>query len=1129
MRGFVFGFAGRVGVLFGLCFVGLFGCCGGALGGPVAGAGFVVSLDRVPSMFSVAHNGSGTPDYEVVSVTNAGSVATASGAPVVVGDVLPAGLSASSVEGAEVQQGEGVDRAGGSLVCSVVEVSCSYPGPLAPGDTLRVRVEVVVGGGAVSGEVSTVTASGGGVPSVSASEQTLVGSAAESLAVPFGFERFTDEVNGVNGLPDTQAGDHPFETTVSYWMNSSYASEPVGEIIGAAPYEAGGVDGYGSSVKDAVIDLPAGFIGNPQVVAKCPEYKVGELSGHTCPPASQIGVATVYTRPNGISGEGGATTGECQGGCLTETVPIFNMMPDKGYPAQFSFQIAGRTVALYVNVSQETNYAVRVIARDIPSAANVVGVSTTFFGTPESDPHIDNQLFGTNTTRPQAFLDNPASCSLGALRATITADTWQHPGRWTAGGSPEPGDPDWVGAEHEVYPSLTGCDMLQFNPSLEVTPSTTQADEPTGLLVHVHIPQANQEAPLVTTPALEESKVTLPAGLSISPSAADGLVGCSDAQIALDLPGVGGCPQASQVATVSITTPLLPEALQGELFIGTPGCDPCSSTDAADGNMFRVFLQVAGAGVVVKKEGRIYANPSTGQLTTVFQDTPQLLFSDLVLNFKSGLRAPLATPQSCGTFTTTSDFTPWSSPVTPDSNPVSSFPVSFDGSGAACPSIAPLTPSFSAGTSNPNAGQFSPLTLTFGREDREQDLAGIQVRTPAGLSGILSGVPLCGEPQAGQGTCGEGSRLGSMTVAAGPGAHPFYTQGRIYLTQSYKGAPFGLSIVVPTVAGPFNLGNIVVRATISIDPVTAALTVTSDPFPQIIDGVPLRLRTANVTIDRPGFVFNPTNCTRQAITATITGAQGTPAGVSVPFGVAGCAGLKFAPKFTASTSGKPTRAGGASLDVKLSYPPGPQGSQANIRAVKVDLPKQLPSRLTTLQKACTAAVFDANPANCPAASIVGIVRATTPLLPVTLSGPVYFVSHANESFPDLEVVLQGYGVRVDLTGATFISKKGITSSTFRTVPDVPVSSFELYLPQGKNSALAANGNLCTAKLAMPTAFTAQNGAELHQSTTITPTGCPKPKPKAKAKTKAKTKTRAKAKARKAAGTNTTTSSRRNNQ
>jgi hypothetical protein len=305
-----------------------------------------------------------------------------------------------------------------------------------------------------------------------------------------------------------------------------------------------------------------------------------------------------------------------------------------------------------------------------------------------------------------------------------------------------------------------------------------------------------------------------------------------------------------------------------------------------------------------------------------------------------------------------------------------------------------------------------------------------------------------------------------------------------------------------------------VRARVNIDPENSTATITTDEsgryaVPQIIFGVPLRLQRVTVDIDRPGFMFNPTNCNAQQITATVSGSQDALASVGSPFAVGGCKSLAFKPGFTVSTSGHTSRANGASLDAKLSYPAGSMGSDANIARVKVSLPKQLPSRLTTLQKACTDATFKANPAGCPSASIIGIARTSTPLLPVGLEGPVYFVSHGGEAFPSLIIVLQGDGVRVDLTGTTFISKAGITSSTFKTVPDVPVNTFEIYLPEGKYSALAANGSLCKSRLVMPTEFVAQNGAVLKQTTKIGVTGCPPTRAKAKKAAKHKRKTKAK--------------------
>jgi hypothetical protein len=388
--------------------------------------------------------------------------------------------------------------------------------------------------------------------------------------------------------------------------------------------------------------------------------------------------------------------------------------------------------------------------------------------------------------------------------------------------------------------------------------------------------------------------------------------------------------------------------------------------------------------------------------------------------------------------------------------------------------------------------------------DDQQRIAGLQFKVPQGLLGMISRVPLCPEPQAQDGTCSSASQIGHTVIASGPGPYPLVVPqpgqppAAIYLTGPYKGAPYGLSIVVPVVVGPFTLQTQIVRAKIEVDSLTAQITVTTDPLPQVIDGVPTDLRTVNAVIDRPGFMFNPTNCSPMSFSGTAFSAQGASAAISSPFQMGSCRSLLFKPDFKVSTSGRTSRKNGASLDARILYPKVPLGanqasSQSNIRSVKVDLPKQLPSRLTTLQKACTAAVFEANPANCPTASRVGTVTAVTPVLPVTLTGPAYFVSYGGAKFPELVFALQGYGVTVYVHGETFISKAGITSSTFHQIPDVPIYSFELKLPQGPFSALAANGNLCKAKLKMPTQFTAQDGAVIKQTTPVTVTGCVKAK------------------------------------
>ncbi len=1046
-------------------------------------------------------------DSYIVMVTNSGSLPADVGgsSPITITDTLPGGFTVDDVQAEEQRYGQTM-RCSTAPAVECTDSSASsigdgqgVVGELGVGDVIVFRVYVAVPPSAAGPVTNAVTVSGGGAsaPAVESFQNTV-----GSVPAAPGLDFFGLTATGPDGNLDTQAGDHPFGVTSTFNFGTRLPSD-VGLVEGHGGEELDATYGPpAQEVKDVIVDLPLGFVGDVQAAAQCAEVELEKSTGKTgCPPSSQVGMVDLDL--------GGDMQGSYRPG--DEISGVYNMVPERGAPAEFGFNFLGKAVMLYgAAVPTPAGYVLQVSSPGVPKL-EFGNLSLTFWGVPAEASHTPYRFAPLSENpvesgvAPVGFVTNPVDCSTGPLKATAMADTWEDPGSYLPDGSPNLSDPAWQVLSTTVYPSMTGCELLTFAPGIAVTPTTTQADEPTGLTVDLQVPQAPQLPPNLTTPELKNVTVTFPAGMSLSPSAADGLQACTPEEIGLESRLPGSCPDASVLGSVKVTTPLLPMPLEGQLFLGAPGCDPCSNADAADGNMFRLFIEVAGAGVVIKLPGTAYVNTATGQVTSTFLNNPQLPFSDFQLQLKGGLRAPLATPQSCGTFTTTTDFTPWSTPITPDATPSSSFEVNWDGNGGACPASLPLNPGFSAGTSNPNAGQFSPLTLTFNREDREQDLAGIQVKTPPGLLGVLTGVPLCGEPQADLGTCPESSRIGTMTVAAGPGAHPFYENGSLYLTGPYRGAPFGLSIVVPTVAGPFNLGNVVVRAKIEVDPTTAALTVTSDPLPQILDGIPLRLRTANVTVDRPGFIFNPTDCGQLHIEGTLTGAQGAVAHVSAPFAVSGCKGLGFAPKFSVYTSGHTSRMNGASLYVKLDYP---RGASSNISHVKVELPKQLPARLTTLQKACPAATFEANPAACPTQSLVGMARATTPVLPVPLTGPAYFVSHGGEAFPNLIVVLQGYGVRIDLVGDTFISKQGITSSTFTNVPDVQVSSFELYLPEGPYSALAANGNLCKQKLALPADFTAQDGAQLKEDTPVQVTGC------AKARVKGSRKAR---RARKASG------------
>src|SRR4029077_11255562 len=432
------------------------------------------------------------------------------------------------------------------------------------------------------------------------------------------------------------------------------------------------------------------------------------------------------------------------------------------------------------------------------------------------------------------------------------------------------------------------------------------------------------------------------------------------------------------------------------------------------GSLLAIYVAINDpqTGVVVKLAGHVEANSVTGRLRTTFEQNPQLPFEDLKLDFFGGARSSLKTPDACGTYTTRTDLRPWTSPEAPDVTPSSNFEIDH-GCGA-----QGFAPSFAAGTSNNQAGGFGPLTMTFSRGDSEQDFKGLEETLHEGLLAKLAGVPLCGETQATTGTCPEASQIGTVTVGAGAGPDPVYVSGKVYLTGPYNGGPFGEVVVVPAIAGPFNLGDVVVRGSIRINPNTAQASVLSDPFPTILDGIPLQVKTVNVTIDRAGFTFNPTNCSALSVTGTLASTQGTTDAVSSPFQAANCTTLPFKPGFAASTAGKTRKASGASLTVKVTSKGGPQtgGGEANIAKVRVTLPKQLPARLTTLQKACTEAQFNTNPAGCPEASLVGTATAITPVLANPVSGPAYLVSHGGAAFPDLVFILQGEGIVLYLDG-----------------------------------------------------------------------------------------------------------------
>jgi hypothetical protein len=1031
----------------------------------------------------------------LVEVSNLGDAMVNGGEePVTVVDELPAGVTATRVYGEGGGGRLGLELAKEVTNCSITgqAVTCVYPLPVLPYERMIVEIDVKVAPGAGDGE-NSVSVTGGAAAAASSRRNLNMASVR-----PFGVETYEMSAEEEGGAPDTQAGSHPFQLTTTLVFNTQ--GVPVYNGVEGALTEVQPV----ALTKDLRIDLPAGLVGNPTPLPKCNIRVFSEevLGRQACPNDTVVGVATAISTTALFFGT--------PHGPLASAYALYSLEPSVGEPAKFGFATAGGPVVLDTAVRTGGDYGVVVTVPNITEGVGFFGSQVTFWGTP-ADPRHDGSrgrecvanaevFFGGGSCpvqeKPRPLLVLPTSCT-GPLHTSLEADSWTQIGQFT-----EPKGYTFQNMTGEPY-GLDGCNRLNFEPSISVAPDGQQASTPTGLTVGVHVPQdATLNPQGLAESSVKDTTVTLPAGVGLNPAGADGLMSCSTEQVALESPAPISCPESSKVGTVEIATPLLPTPLVGAAYLASQDANPFGSLVA-----LYIVVENKTAGVLVKLAGEVKPDPVSGQLVSTFKNTPQLPFEDLKLHFFGGSRAPLGTPALCGSYTTTGSIAPWTGNPPVESS--SEFQITSGPNRSACSNPLPFNPALTTGSLNIQAGAFTPFTMTMSREDGNQNLDAIQLKMPPGLLGTLSSVKLCGEAQGNAGTCGPESLIGHTTVSVGLGGNPYTVNGgEVFITGPYEGAPYGLSIVNPAKAGPFDLGKVIVRAKIEVDPSNAALTITSDatgPYaiPQLIDGIPLQIKHVNVSVDRSDFTFNPTDCAPTRIGGSLTSSQGAVSALHVPFQVTNCAVLKFKPIFSVSTAGKTSRAKGASLNVKLTYPKAAFGTQANIGKVKVDLPKQLPSRLTTLQKACPDSTFNANPAACPAASRIGSATATTPVLPVHLEGPAFFVSHGGAKFPELIVALSGEGVTVYLHGETFISPAGITSSTFRTIPDVPIGTFELTLPQGPDSALAANGNLCTSKLVMPTIFVGANGMSIKQSTPVKATGCPKKKAKAKSKHKKK--------------------------
>jgi hypothetical protein len=1045
---------------------------------------WTVSTLPAPAAF---HAGDSSDFFQITAVNDGAAATTGT---MVIRDELPAGITVNGFSGLMPKTGFPGEEDDASFLepgCSQqtvagrVQVVCAIAPTVGSGRSVVINVTVQVPAEAVGPIVNRVTVSGGGAAPVASVVSVPVTPATEQI--PFG-AMLSADISGASG-PFTQAGGHPYDFIT---------------VIG---FHAAGVDGEehclkitslscpvdGAQVRDLETAVPPGLVGNATAMPHCnqDQFEKG-ITG--CPAPSQVGRVELYFYGSGTA---------------KQTAPVYNIEPSADEPAELGFTIAGAAhIPIRFHVRTDGDYGLTADVAGVSQFDSVWLTVLSIWGEP-SDPAHDVMRRSNVTLNcasagcpsgvypPTPFLRMPTSCPGAPLSMSIRGDSWQAPT------SPLPT------LAETTLAGTNGCGGVPFAPSMILTTTSHQAGAPAGYSLVFRLPQS-EEPEGVGSADIRDTEVTLPEGTVLSPSAANGLVACSEAEFELHAAAKGRCPAASRVGTVSATTPLLKVPLTGSVYVGRPECSPCTPADAASGRMTRLLVEVDGAGVVIKQAGRTRIDQASGQLVTAFENMPQDPVGELSVSLESGATAPLVNPATCGPLLASAALTPWSSAA---ASAISAPALAIEGCNA-----PGFTPAFTAArTTSARAGQFTGFAVSLSRDDGEQNLGRVSVTTPPGLLGVLKSAEQCAEAQANQGTCSAASQIGTGSVVVGPGSVPLTIGGaKVYLTGPYEGKPFGLSIVTPAQAGPFTLagnagnGTEVVRAAIAIDPHTSALTVASDPLPLELNGVPLDIRKVDIDINREGLMFSPTNCDAMSVTGSIASTTGSSESVSYPFQTTACGIVPFKPTFTVSTQGKASKASGASLHVKVTSAGGPQagGGEANIAKVKVNLPLQLPSRLSTLQKACVDSVFEANPGSCPAASVVGQATAVTPVLAHPLTGPAYLVSHAGAAFPDLEIVLQGEGITLMLDGNTQI-KKGITSSIFRAVPDAPISSFDLVLPEGPHSVLATNlpakakQNLCGQTLNMPTVITGQNGAVVRQTTKIAITGCPRHKTKGKSK------------------------------
>ncbi len=811
--------------------------------------------------------------------------------PITLADVLPSGVRATGISGSEPKRGGALGETV-ALSCSLAQLSCEAAGRIAPYDAIEVRIEVQVLAGAQSGEADTLSVSGGGAPSAQIARPVAIGSASV-----FGVEGYELSAEGEGGGSVTQAGAHPFQVTGSILLNQGPDAAPLTSQPSAAA---------AAPARDVVVRLPPGLIANPSAVPRCLSWQLAESVGGAeqdrCPYQSAVGVASVtFDQPGGL-------------GTRTVATPIFNVEPEAGEPARFGFfvPIEGVPVNLTTSVRSSEDWGVDISSAEIPDNAGISSVRVTFWGVAGSATHDNARGWGClaeargrsdiyeacthfEEQEPPAFVTLPTSCT-SSLSSSLQADSWEAPGAYVSLLASEP------------LQALSGCANVPFSPTISTTTTTASASSPSGFSFDLSFAREGLTSGTgIAQSNLEDTVASLPEGLTIDPSAGVGLGACTEAQYAqeaLGSPPGAGCPEDSKLGTVEVETPLLFTTVYGTLYLAQPYENPFKSLIA----LYVVARSRAERGIIVKLAGRVSADPATGRLTVSFEGDPPLQFERFNFHFREGAQAPLITPATCGSYTTTAQLTPYSAPESSLTD-TASFQVTSGSEGSACPNgLPPFAPSIKAGTLDSQAGVFSPFYVELARTDAMSEISTFSASLPQGLTANLSGVPFCSETdierartktgaqEQAEPSCPSASLIGHTLVGTGVGAVLDYVPGRLYMSGPFHGDPLSVVSITSAVVGPFDLGTIVIRFALHIDPYTARVSIDptgSEPIPTIIDGIVTHVRNIRVSIDRPDFTLNPTACQPAPTASTLTSPQAQTATITTPFAPNDCDELKF--------------------------------------------------------------------------------------------------------------------------------------------------------------------------------------------------------------------------------------------